>query len=264
MVGQDTTTQTQQQQQQQQLQVKVNRLQETVRKLTKTIENLTNKKTVERIDYDLDKSDERLFKLFSYGIKSISSIYIYILLGDEYEKLYKEIEKLLDVDPFQQQRNYDKFRERIQSYPNLTNKTTIDDIFLYQNQDIGKIIQTIIKKDDSKNFLEFLETKNCTHFNYYLSFHQDQYINSLISLLYLDKYKDEESLENNIDRFKLFLEKEFKITVQDADTFLTFDIGDYFSDLSEKRFRNYSFLENYLPEGNIKDIIYEKLQEKCS
>ena len=116
--------------------------------LKQTVKTLKSQQTADmEIKYDLlNEEIENYYKLFIYFIKSISSIYIYVLLGDEYEDLYRKIENLLNVDPFQQQKNYKEFEKLIKPYPNITNKTIIQDIFLYKNEQNKRKYKNLYKE----------------------------------------------------------------------------------------------------------------------
>jgi hypothetical protein len=245
---------------------KVETLSKTVQELSKTIQSLTKKNTNQKIVYN--KEDEK-FKLFSYYIKSISSIYIYFLLGDEYEQLYKKIENLLHVDPFQQQRNYNEFQKVIQPYPNITNKTKINDIFLYKNIDIRKSINEAYKNNannanDANDAKKFFNDKNCKYFDFYLENNNQLSDNNqkLFLVLYLDRFKDEEDLTNET-KFNEFIQTEFKLQPQNL-SIINLTTAQEFTYLSKKRYRNYQYIiGNQLFPMEVLNKIKKEFKDPC-
>ena len=190
----ETTEQRNKQEDKQNLQEKVKELQATVNLLKTDIQTLKRKNTSQKIEYN---KKEITFKVLNYFIKSISSIYIYILLGDEYQELYKKIENFLNVDPFEQHKNFTQFEKVLSDYPDITKKKTIHDIFLYKNQQIKYQIQTCIAKNLPK-FKKFLQSKNCTLLDFYLlkGYDENTNWNQIFNTLYLDHFKDQDILDN--------------------------------------------------------------------
>ena len=257
----------------QNLQNKVRQLHNQVQNLKKTIQGLTNKNTNQKIVYNLNSFEETYFKLYNYFIKSISSIYIYILLGDEYEQLYKKIENLLDVDPFEQHKNYEEFQKVIKNYPNITNKITIENIFLYRNQEIKHQIENCIYFSNMRLFLKFLNSNSCKLLNFYENnnseIDKNDDLENIFSIIYLDHFKDEKILNDyysTVIIFKDIMNHEFPILSD-------FDFQNMFKnfphilpilEISKKRYRNYLYIiDNELFPRSVLQKINQKLEDPC-
>ena len=240
-----------------QLQKKLTQLQQTIQDLKKEVKALKQEKTSQKKEYT--KEDLETFKLFNYYIKSISSIYIYILLGEEYEQLYKEIEKLLHVDPFEQHKNFTQFEKVLQRYPDITKKRTIHDIFLYKNQQIQYQIQSCIKNELLTEFENFLQSKNCTLLDFYLlttGYDEDEdededermmRMMSIFNILYLDHFKDQDILDDYKSTKDIFIDilyHEFpNLMDKNEYIFTPFQTNlDNNLQMSKKRTRNYRYI----------------------
>lgn len=265
MSGLDTT------QQRQKLKEKVKELQATVNLLKKELQTLTKKNTNQKIVYNLNSVEENYFKLYNYFIKSISSIYIYILLGDEYQELYKKIENLLHVDPFQQHRNFNEFQKVIKNYPNITNKNTIYNIFLYKNQEIKYQIKTCIYFSNMRLFLKFLNSNSCKLLNFYENnnseIDKNDDLENIFSIIYLDHFKDEKITDNYNDIREMFVNflyhefpKLFRFQFKDFPHILS----DNILEISKERTRNYMYIiDNELFPRSVLNKINQKLEDPC-
>lgn len=253
-----------------QLMAKVLEIKNQVDILKQTVKTLKSQQTADmEIKYDLNEEFENYYKLFIYFIKSISSIYIYVLLGDEYEDLYRKIENLLNVDPFQQQKNYKEFEKLIKPYPNITNKTTIQDIFLYKNEQIRESIKICIRSDYLDEFTYFLHLQKCTLLDFYVdSSHTGILLNlSLIcNTLYLDRFKDEDIANNYMPTernfFTFYMHKFPQLLAPHFNTFEQ-TIGET-KKISTKRLRNYEFIDRYylLPD-EMREYVERQLDDPC-
>lgn len=256
------------------LKKQITKLNKQVKDLREMVQSLKKENNVDKIEYNVEDSTDNIAKFLIHFIKSISSIYIYILLGDEYEKLYNKIENLLNVNPFEQKKNYDEFTQVIKPYLHPTIKTEINEIFLYQNTEIREFFQKSLHADITIIFKKFLEKKECHLFDFYLKHHgqcQQQANRSVYQILYLDEFKDEEiqnGYEGTRELFKLNFEQKFpgirRITIP------LFENQGSSDDLqiSDKRFRNYMYFQNisntnfHIPR-NIQRIVQEKLKPQC-
>ena len=249
---------------------KVDEIKKQVYQLKKTVKILKSQQTADmKIEYDLlNEETENFYKLFIYFIKSINSIYIYVLLGDEYEDLYRKIENLLNVDPFQQQKNYKEFEKLIKPYPNITKKTIIQDIFLYKNEQIRENIKICIRIDLLNGFREFLHLQKCTLLDFYVDSSDVGYLNLqlICNTLYLDRFKDEDIANNYTSterNFYTFYMHKFPL-LPDPDFHIFSDIITETSNkISTKRLRNYEFIyHNGLPD-EITDYVVRQLKDPC-
>ena len=253
----------------------ITKLSKQVKNLREMVQSLKKENNVDKIEYNLEIYNENYFKLFIHFIKSISSIYIYILLGDEYEELYNKIENLLNVNPFEQQKNYDDFTQVINPYPNITIKTKIKEIFLYQNGEVKTFFLRCLTKLGTTLFRKFLKKKECQLFNFYLKTDgSNQYgVNTLVikSVLYLDEFKDEE-IQNEYEGTRELFNLNFKQKFPEIPPIriLLFENQGFSDDLqvSHKRFRNYSYFQNIASRqlslrGDIVNIFQEKLKPQC-
>lgn len=251
---------------------KIDRIAEQVYQLKNTVKTLKSQQTADmKIEYNLLNDDQNYIKLFIYFIKSINSIYIYILLGDEYEYLYQKIENLLNVDPFQQQKNYEKFDKLIRPYPNITKKTTIQEIFLYKNEEIKEVVEICIGTVEFDGLREFLHSEGCGLLDFYLTDNKNTNIDlkKINETLYLDRFKDEDMTDDytlTARNFLTFYRHEFPL-VEDprGDSFLPIPENLSTSKkISKKRFRNYEFIYGLrLLPGEIRTYVDRQLRDPC-
>ena len=240
-----------------------------VQELRNIVEYLKKENNVDKIVYNLMNLHENYFKLFNYFIKSISSIYIYILLGDEYEDLYKKIENLLDVNPFEQIKNHVKFKEVIGQYPIVTHKTKIEHIFLYHNQEIKNVIQLSIPFHLMVEFNQFLQKNNCNLLDFYVYIDTDYHVGldlkRIYDSIYLDRFKDEELVidyEHTRSNFQDFLAYEFPYFRYPLNIFVK-PPENTFNKMSKKRYRNYLYIL-YNKLSNFGIDIREEIKNPCS
>lgn len=253
----------------------ITKLNEQVKGLREMVQNLKKENNVDKIEYNLDNKLENYFKLFIHFIKSISSIYIYILLGDEYEELYKKIENLLNVNPFEQQKNFNDFTQVISPYPNITIKTKIMDIFLYQNGEVKTFFLRCLSKQGTTLCRNSLKKKECQLFNFYLktdaSKPQGENTVVITKVLYLDEFKDEEiqnEYEGTRELFNLNFKQKFpEISPEKFNLFKNQGFSDDLQ-VSYKRFRNYIYFKKIASRllglhGGIVNFVQEKLKLQC-